>query len=162
MMNENFQRLTVAEYNQLKDAISLITVLIAGADGNVNKEELDWAAKVTKIRSYQMKEEMKDFFREVGLNYSEKLNMYFETLPASVEERTKVISGKLYQLNPVLEKLDPMVAYRMYKSYISFAEHVAKASGGVLGFFNVNSKEAELVKLPMIKEVVNPETEKKD
>lgn len=159
MMNENFQILTTAEYNKLKDAIALITILIAGADGDVRQDELAWASKVTKIRSYHMKEDMKDFYKEVGLNYSDKLDMYFETLPASVEERTKLISDSLSELNPILEKLDIKVASRLYNSYLSFAEHVAKASGGFLGFFNINNEEVKFIKLPMIHSFLSQENE---
>lgn len=154
MVNEYFQELSVSEYGKLKDAIALITVLIAGADGQVRQNELDWAAKVTKIRSYNMSEDLRSFYKEVGMTYAEKLDDYFESFPNSVDERTRLISERLSQLNPILAKLDPKVAARLYKSYLSFAKHVAKASGGFFGFFNINKEEAKLIGLPMLTPIV--------
>lgn len=150
MMNEYFQDLNFEEYAKLKDAIALITVLIAGADGKVRQNELEWAAKVTQIRSYNMSEDLRGFYREVGLTYADKLENYFNSFPQSIEDRTRLISERLSHLNPILAKLDPKVASRLYKSYISFAKHVAKASGGFMGFFNINKEEAKLIGLPML------------
>ncbi len=153
MNNEYFQELTDSEYQKLKDAIALITVLITGADGQVRQNELDWAAKVTKIRSYNMSEDLKAFYKEVGIHYSAQLDQYFESFPGSIEERTRLISERLAQLNPILAKLHPRVGARLYKSFLSFAKHVAKASGGFLGFFNINKEEAKLIGLPMLKPI---------
>jgi tellurite resistance protein len=52
-MSEYFKPLSENEKSELSDALALITVLIAGADGNFEKEELEWAEKVTHIRSYK-------------------------------------------------------------------------------------------------------------
>ena len=40
-MTEYFKQLTSEEYERLKDAIPLITILVAGADGKFEKEELN-------------------------------------------------------------------------------------------------------------------------
>ncbi|MFZ1702996.1 MAG: hypothetical protein WAT79_01550 [Saprospiraceae bacterium] len=150
MSNEYFQELSDAEYGKLKDAIALITVLIAGADGTIQKNELDWAAKVTKIRSYNMSEDLKEFYKEVGIQYADQLNEFFDSFPSTVEDRTRLISERISQLDPILAKLHPKVGARLYKSYLSFAKHVAKASGGFLGFFSINKQEAKLIGLPML------------
>ena len=63
-MLEHFSNLNEDETKQLLDALPLITVLIAGADGNFEKDEMDWAEKVTHIRSYKLKE--KPFSLESG------------------------------------------------------------------------------------------------
>lgn len=154
MTNEYFQELTESEYEKLKDAISLITVLIAGADGEFRQNELEWAAKVTKIRGYNMSKDLKTFYKEVGVHYAEKLDEYFNTFPETPEDRTRLISDRLSQLNPILAKLHPRVGSRLYRSYLSFAKHVAKASGGFLGFFNINKEEAKLIGLPMLTPVI--------
>lgn len=149
-MVEQFNILSEDEFGKLKDAIPLITVLIAGADGHIEKDQLAWADKVTKIRSYNMKAEMKAFYQEVGKDYADKLRHYLESFPNNVDDRTKIISDRLTQLNDIFAKLDPIVASKVYRSYLSFAEHVAKASGGILGFFSINAEEAKLIKLPML------------
>ena len=149
-MIEHFDTLTEEEFEKLKDAVPLIAVLIAGADGTFDKKELDWANKVTTIRSYSMKAEMKAFYQEVGKNFSDKLENYIDSFPVSLADRNKLISERLEYINPILAKLEPAVAYKCYKSFLSFAEHVAKASGGIFGFFSINHQEAKWVKLPML------------
>lgn len=142
--------LTLAENDKLKKAISLITVLIAGADGNIEKEELTWAKKIAGVREYGPPTKLHGFYQEVGVDYDESVNALIETLPKDTSERTAMISTKLKELNPILAKLDNNMAHAYYKSFTSFAEHVAKATGGFLGFFSVSSEEKSLVNLPML------------
>ncbi|MBC7885335.1 MAG: hypothetical protein H7X99_07660 [Saprospiraceae bacterium] len=149
-MLEQFHALNEEEFVKLKDAIPLITVLIAGADGHYEKDQLVWADKVTKIRGYKMKDAMKSFYQEVGKTFSIKLNLYMDTFPQDVHERNNLIGGRLAQLNPILAKLESHLAAEVYKSFVSFAKHVAKASGGLFGFFAINKEEAKLIGLPMI------------
>ena len=47
-MTEYFKVLSDSEFEQLKDAIALITVYIAGADGKISDTETQWAEKVEK------------------------------------------------------------------------------------------------------------------
>lgn len=154
-MLDQFNSLTEEEFEKLKDAVPLITVLIAGADGNIHNDQLEWANKVTKIRSYNMKAEMKAFYLEVGKTFSERLQYYIDAFPTNVADRTKLISDRLSHINDILAKLEPEVGAKFYKSFTSFAEHVAKASGGFLGFFSINKDEAKLIGLPMIKPIVS-------
>jgi hypothetical protein len=149
-MTDQFNKLKEEDLQILLDAVPLIAILIAGADGDINDEELQWSKKITHIRSYKMKADMKAFYEEVDKNYMGKLQHFIEVLPVSVNDRTKVISEKLIEVNPIMAKLAPEVGSKLYKSYLSFADHVAKASGGVMGFFSVNKEEASLIGLPMI------------
>jgi len=149
-MLDQFNSLTEEEFEKLKDAVPLITVLIAGADGNIQSNQLEWANKVTKIRSYNMKDEIKSFYLEVGKTFEQRLQYYIDAFPTNVADRTKLISDRLSYLNDILAKLEPEIGVKFYKSFISFAEHVAKASGGFLGFFSINKEEAKLIGLPMI------------
>jgi len=158
-MNNN---LTLAEKDKLKKSISLITVLIAGADGNIEKEELTWAKKIAGVREYGPPTKLHSFYQDVGVDYEENVNALIDTLPADVAERTKVISDRLAELNPILAKLDNDIASAYYKSFITFAEHVAKATGGILGFFSVSSEEKSLITLPMIDVIEYDETAEED
>lgn len=149
-MTYQFQGLTVEETQALVDAVPLVTVLIAGADGNIDSEEKEWAAKMTEIRSYAHPESLHGYYQEVGKQYSEKLDHYIKTFPTDVDTRTNQISATLAELNPILQKLDINLAFSLYKSLTSFAKHVAKASGGFLRFGSISSEEAKLIDLPMI------------
>jgi hypothetical protein len=48
----------------------------------------------------------------------------------------------------------------LFKGYKSFAERIAKASGGILSFFSIGPEEKKWVGLPMISAIVyNPDEE---
>ncbi|MFT6336618.1 MAG: hypothetical protein ACI86M_003335 [Saprospiraceae bacterium] len=157
-MTEYFKVLSDSEFDQLKDAISLITVYIAGADGNINDDETKWAEKVTKIRSYTLPQSLKEFYAEVGIDFHERMENYMASL-SNLETRNSTVADKLTALNPILAKLAPKLGATLYNSYLSFAKHVAKASGGFLGFFSIGPKEAALLDLEMITPIVWEEEE---
>ena len=93
---------------------------------------------------------MKPYYEKVGENYAEKLNGLIESLPQGRDERQQQLGAELSKLNPILEKLDRHIGHLMYNTFISFAKHVAKASGGVIGMFSIGAEEKKVVELPMI------------
>jgi len=143
-------KLTPEEGEQLRKAIAQITILIAGADGNIEKQELSWAKKISQIREYNHPVELNEYYKSVGTDYDELVSSMIEALPKDTAERTASLSESLTQLNPILAKLDNEDAHFYYKSFKTFAEYVAKATGGILGFFSVSSEEKSLMSLPMI------------
>lgn len=153
-MSEYFTNLNQDEKTALSDALALITVLIAGADGSFEQEELEWAEKVTHIRSYKLKGELKSYYESVEDQLMEKIQYFIDQMPTNVGERSAQISARLSDLNPILAKLEPAVGAKLYQGFLSFADHVAKASGGVMGFFSVNAEEARWIGLPMIQPIV--------
>lgn len=154
-MIPEFKGISENEFNQLREAIALITVLIAGADGEIEKDEKEWALKVTKIRSYSLPAGMKEFYKAVGADFSEVLEatiQKYRNLP--VKERSLKLSEKLSELNDIFAKLDDRrIAAKLYKSFKSFARHVAKSTGGILGFLTIGPEESNLIHLPMLKPI---------
>jgi hypothetical protein len=62
----------------------------------------------------------------------------------------------------ILAHLDNNLAHKMYISLKSFAEHVAKASGGFLRFATISGHERKWINLPMIEPIIllpDPEEE---
>lgn len=153
-MTDYLKVLTEEEKKKLYDSLPLITVLIAGADGKIEKKEIDWAEKVAHIRSFKMKQPFKSFYEHVDLDFSNKVLKFVNELPAGTEARNVKISESLTELNAIFAKLDPFFAHRIYKGLISFANQVAKASGGVLGFLSVSKEESQWLNLPMIDPVL--------
>ena len=153
-MTQELSGLNDQEYNQLKDAVVLITVLLAGADGEIDQKEKDWAAKVTQIRSYSLPDGLKEFYQDVGEEFNEKLATAIDRYQGDAKARNEAISGELANLNEVFPKIENrMVASRLYESLITFAEHVAKASGGFLSWGKINVDEKHLLGLSMINPV---------
>jgi len=158
-MIPGFGNLSETQFQIAKDSISWITILIAGADGSIEQEETDWAAKVTKIRGYANPNELTEFYDEVGREFSNKLNHFMEHMPKDLSERQALLTRKIEQLNKVLPLLEDNMGHYLLNSYRSFAKHVAKATGGFLGFFSINSEEAQLIDLPMLEDIPFEEEE---
>jgi len=152
-MTEDFKILSDAEYDKLKNAISLITVYIAGADGEIDSNELEWAKKITDIRAYSAADELQNFYEDVGADYQERVDNYLQSL-SELKLRNQTAEQELSDLNPIMAKLDTKIGAKLYKSYISFAKHVAKASGGFLGFFSIGPAEKAVLDLEMITPIV--------
>ena len=149
-----FGALSSAQYDELKEALGLVTVLIAGADNKIDEQELNWAEKLTSIRSYAKPEELNAFYEDIETGFGDKLDQLINDLPDTVEERQKVIAGRLSGLNDIFPRLDNAVAHQLYESFTSFAKHIAKASGGFLRFGSVSSAEKEWITLPMIEPII--------
>ena len=153
-MIHQFNGISQEEYEQLKDSISLITVLIAGADGTIDSKEKDWAEKVTNIRSYSLPDGLKEFYLEVGEDFQERLDTYIEKYEGDVDMRNKNIAKKLAELNTIFPKIeDREAAIALYESFLSFARHVARASGGFLNWGSISHEEDQLIGLEMIHRV---------
>lgn len=150
-MIDQFRGISQEEFDTLKESISLITVLIAGADGTIDSKEKAWAEKVTNIRSYALPDGLKEFYLEVGEEFTDRLDGYIDEYDGETELRNKLISERLGSLNVILAKIvDREVAIAFYDSLLSFAKHVARASGGFLSWGSINAQEKRLLGLDMI------------
>ena len=128
--------------------------MIAGADGKIDDDELGWAQKVTNIRSYSLPEEYRDYYTSIGQSFQSRLDALMQELPVDVPTRQLEISRRMGPLNDVLEKLEPKVSAAIYDEWMSFAKHVARASGGFLKFWSLSAEEKRWIRLPMLKERV--------
>lgn len=149
-MTDHFEALSSEEYEDLKNAVCWITILIAGGDGKIDTAETTWAEKLTQIRSYKIPSELLVYYKDVGEDFHDRIHAMIDSLPIEQEARQDVLKDKLAGLNPILAKLDEEVAAEMYTSFKSFAKHVAKASGGFLRFFSISYEEKSLIDLDMI------------
>ena len=149
-MLKEFDKLTEAEQQQMLDAISLITILVAGADGQMDHNEIEWAKKMTNIRSYDFNNKLNEYFRLVGVNFTQRIEELIQELPNETEARQAIVTDRLAALNPVLHKIDEFDAALYYKNFLTFAKHVAESSGGLLRFMSIGPKEAEVIDLPML------------
>jgi len=142
------------QYSKLKDAPVHITILIAGADGKIDEQELNWAEKLTHIRTYAQPEELNTYYTDVEDSFDDKISDALSTLPSDLNLREKELSERLSALNEILACLDNSIAFKLYDSFVSFAKHIAKASGGFLRFGSISSQEKEWIDLPMIEPII--------
>ena len=165
MVSENiFEGLTTEESALVVDAVPLVTILIAGADGEIDAEEKAWSKKLTDIRTYAHPDLLNDYYIEVGKTFSDRMDHYIKALPTTPEARNNMISDKLKGLNAIFPKMSPVMAKRLHTSLTSFAQHVAKASGGFLGFGSISKAEKAWMDLSMldVPVYVEPEVEEEN
>lgn len=159
-MDQDLRHLSSEEVTLLKDAHAYITVLIAGADGKIDPNELSWAEKIAQIRTFTGDERLNEFHDAVNSEIAARIKALIAELPSDTEVRNAIISEKLAQLNPILSSLDPSIGSYLYKGYVSFASRIAKASGGILSFFSIGPEERKWIGLPMLTAIIyNPEEE---
>jgi len=153
-MTSHFSELSEQEKQILSDAIPLITILVAGADSNIDDTEAKWAEKLTHIRTFDEKsEDVQNYYEQIDGMVDDRINSYLTMLSKDHEERMNQVSAELAKLNPILAKLDHFYAVALYQSFLSFARHIARASGGVLRFLTIGPKEHQVVDLPMIDKI---------
>lgn len=156
-MIEAFKGINETEYKQLQEAIPAITILIAGADGTINDHETDWAEKITNIRSYKLPRRLSTFYKEVGETFHQDVSELTKDFRNDQEGTMRKLKFQLANLNDIFAKLqDHQLAYELYLSFRSFARHVARSTGGFLGWGAIGPKEDELIGLTMIHPVPPP------
>jgi len=154
-----FKVLSDLEYQQLKEGVTLIAVLLANADGNIEEQEILWANRLSEIRSYAEPSVLNSFYEEVNKGFSDNVKEWINKLPEDKDESLRLLSTRIEKLNPVLAKLHPRIGSELYTSFKSFAKHIAQASGGFMRFFSVSGAEKKYIDLPMLNEIIFVEEE---
>lgn len=149
-MIKDFINLTPEEQRTLIDAPAYITILVAGADHEIDNKEIEWATKLPVFRSRNEQSVLHDYYIEVEKDFNGKILSLISDLPEDYVERNKIASNELKKINGIMPKLSNDFAVELYKSLKSFAEQVARASGGILGISSISPEEKEMIKLEMI------------
>lgn len=155
-MLKEFKNLTPDEQQLMFDAIPLITILVAGADGDIDDVELAEAQKLADIRSFDNHGLTNAYYEHIDKGLTERIHTMAKELPTALEARQQEIASLLGRLNAIMAKMDEPFGYLYFKSFRSFARHVAEAHGGFLRFMTIGPKEAEVVDLPMLQPVARP------
>ena len=163
-MKEQYQDLmevlSTGDIQVLKDSYAYIAVLIAGADGKIDPNELSWAEKIVQIRTFSGDERLFHLHEAITKELPGKIKEVIANSPTDTASRNKILSVEIEKLNPILAGLEPFMGKYLYKGYLSFAERIAKASGGFLSFFSIGPEEKKWVKLPMLHAIhYNPDEE---
>ncbi len=149
-MIAEFKGLSSEETENMLKAPILICLLIAGADGTIDQSEIQKAISIATQKRYKAKDTLKSYYKEVGLDFEDKLKIIMASYPIDSEHRNQLIINELKLLNTILIKLDNDFAIDIHHSFQEIAKAIAESSGGLLGFNKVDAAEAELIELPMI------------
>jgi len=113
-----------------------------------------------KISSKEYKQ-LKEAYAVIAVDkeIGDDLKTLIKTFNGPFESIQSALSDRLSLINGILAKLPPMIAYKLYKGYVSYAEHIAKASGGIFRFFAISSAEKKWVNLSMLNPIHEPSEE---
>lgn len=140
------------EQELIKKAPLLVSILVAGADGEVDSAEIERTIQLIHTKTFSEASDIRHLYREIDHDVEPAITSILKGLPTDITEREKRLSDELAGLNNILAKLDPQIATDFYNSLRGFALRVAQASGGILGMGPLGHHEKELMKLPMINE----------
>jgi hypothetical protein len=154
---KGFESLSPNELDSLMEAPALITVLVGAADGQLDSEERNWAAKLTQAYTYGKKKQLiGPYYEEAGNQLIVRAQTLLSSLPQEVTTRNSEINSRLSALNQIMQKLDPVVGAALYRSFVGLAGETAKASGGFLRVGAVSAEESRWASLPMLMPILPP------
>ncbi|MCO6486039.1 MAG: hypothetical protein J5I41_09735 [Saprospiraceae bacterium] len=147
------------ELNLLASAIPRIAILVGGADGDFDSNERAWAEKLVHIRSFNSPSGLEELYDLANTQFTDHMEELFGSYPSQPRDRNEQIARELAPINDILAKLDPSLSWMTYKSLRSFAWHIARTSGGFLGFGSISQEEEYWVGLPFLRKVEAPDGE---
>lgn len=151
-MIEEFKVLTQEEVEMMLKVPIIVSILIAGADNDIDNTEIKEASSISRLKQKKARLDLIDYYKEVGVDFEDKLKVLIQQYPAKAEERNPILIEELEQLNSILPKLSRKFAIEFYASIKDIAKKIAEASGGLLGYMAVGYEESRLIGLNMIKD----------
>jgi hypothetical protein len=149
VMIPELKKLSKEEIELLITAPLLVSILIAGADGDIDRKEIDGAIATAK-KKVNKKNSMQAYYQSVSEDFEDKLKILLQNYPVDATLRAKKITEELAGLNIIFSKVEGGLATDIYDSLRNLAINIAKSSGGFLGLKSIGEEEAEFVELQMI------------
>jgi hypothetical protein len=149
-MIAEFKALTNDEIETMLKVPMLITILVAGADNEIDKSEMNEAVSIAKLKQKKARLDLIDYYKEVGSDFEDKLKVMIQMYPTKAAERNPMVIAELEKLNTILPKLDQKFSIEFYASIKDIAKKIAESSGGLLGYMAVGYEESKLIGLKMI------------
>jgi len=146
-MIREFEGLTESETELMLKAPVLVCILIAGADGTIDRKEIKEAIAQTRKKNISV---LSGYLEEVSQDFEDKLKILIQSYPYESTQRTPIIIDELHQLNSLWSKIDNGFTVQFYQMLRGLAEKIAGSSGGLWGLKTVATEEAKYLHLPMI------------
>lgn len=151
-MIDQFKALSNEEIETMLQVPILVSILIAGADNEIDNSEIKEAVSIARLKQKKARIDLIDYYKEVAVDFEDKLKVMIQHFPAKAEERNPIIIAELEKVNDILPKLDRKFSIEFYSSIKDIAKKIAEASGGLLGYLAVGYEESKLIGLNMIKD----------
>lgn len=148
-MIPQLDKLTDAEAELILRAPVLVCILVAGADGHIDRKEIKEAIAVAR-KQKESASVLSGFFTIMAEDFEDKIKILIQSYPYESTQRTPLIVEELQSLNQLWPKLDRVFASAYYTMLKNLASRIASSSGGLLGMKRVSPEEARYAALPMI------------
>jgi hypothetical protein len=146
----DFDRLNDREVELMYKAPFLVCILIAGADGKIDRKEIKEAISIAE-KKHKKATHMTAYFRELTQDFEDKLKILIQGFPYESTQRNPLIVSELAELNEVLPKIPMLFAVEFYTFLTDIASGIASSSGGLMGLRDsIDAEEAKYIKLSMI------------
>lgn len=149
VMIKEFESLTDTEVELMLKAPVLVCILIAGADGTIDKKEIKEAIAQTQKKNKSL---LSGYLKEVSQDFEDKLKILIQSYPYESTQRNPILVEELGQLNVLWKKLDKPFSGQFFQMLKELAVKIAGSSGGLWGLKTVTNEEAKYIELPMIKD----------
>jgi hypothetical protein len=150
-MIPEFQTLDDAEIELVLKAPILVCILIAGADGTIDRKEIKEAISVAQ-KQRKGQSVLSLYFRELAEDFEDKIKILIQSYPYESTQRNPLIIDELSRLNPLWKRLDKNFSIALYEMLLTLAGKIASSSGGLLGIRTVGEEEAKYLDLPMVRD----------
>ncbi|MEM7110257.1 MAG: hypothetical protein AAF519_18670, partial [Bacteroidota bacterium] len=80
-MIEQFKNLEESEVEVMFKIPILVSILIAGADNNIDNTEIKKAISLSKIRQQKARKDLIDYYKIVGADFEDKLKILIQQYP---------------------------------------------------------------------------------
>ena len=149
-MIKEFEKLREDEVDVLMKAPIYVAILIAGADGDIDKTERKEAIDIANLRQSRSREQLNEYYKQI--DFHSEFERLIAELPSGTDERTTAIIRELRKLNFILKKVDRAFAVKLHGSLKDLAKKIAEASGGLMSFLTVSYEESKLMELKMLQD----------
>lgn len=149
-MVAELSKLSSYELELVYKAPLLVCILIAGADGTIDRKEIKKSINIVQKRK-KGADSVSVLFNEIAQDFEDKLKVLEQGYPYEATQRNPLLTEELASLNSLWIRIPSIFAKDYYEILLMLAQEVATSSGGLLGMKKVGSEEAKWVKLPMIK-----------
>lgn len=148
MMRE-FDKLNDHETELMFKAPFLVCILIAGADGTIDRKEIKGAINIAE-KKHKKTGIMSPYFKELTQDFEDKLKILIQSYPYESTQRNPLIVSELSELTRLWPKLPKEFSIEFYATLKDIASGIASSSGGMLGMRSVDAEEAKYLQLSMI------------
>jgi hypothetical protein len=153
-MVAELSKLSSSELELVYKSPLLVCILIAGADGTIDRKEIKKAINIVQKKQTGT-DSVSILFKEVAQDFEDKLKVLEQGYPYEATQRTPLLIDELNALNSLWPRFPQAFAKGYYDILLMLAQEVATSSGGLLGMKSIGAEEAKLVKLTMIKNPVS-------